>query len=150
MKKKIIILGIISMFLLTSFAAVSAVEMKASAKNEITVTEKTLNNVLVKNEDYTPHAPITIDGNGDFIPENGVTGGSGTEEDPFIIEGWRMKRIYIFDTTAYFIIRNCFMYSDSCPVIFDGVQNGAMEHCIIEEESGYGFGITIQGLMPLA
>ena len=36
----------------------------------------------------TPHDPIYIDGNDNFIPANGVTSGLGTENDPYIIENW--------------------------------------------------------------
>jgi nitrous oxidase accessory protein NosD len=34
------------------------------------------------------HAPIDIEGNAGFMPANGVTGGSGTLADPYIISGW--------------------------------------------------------------
>ena len=37
---------------------------------------------------YTVHDPIHIDGDADFTAANGVTGGSGTASDPYIIEGW--------------------------------------------------------------
>ncbi|MBE3122908.1 MAG: right-handed parallel beta-helix repeat-containing protein [Thermoplasmata archaeon] len=60
------------------------------------------------------HAPIRIIGNDQFTPENGVTGGSGTEDDPYIIENWVIvcdgsasQGIFINDTDVYFIIRNC-------------------------------------------
>ena len=36
----------------------------------------------------TPRAPILIVGNDNFTPANGVTSGSGTESDPYIIENW--------------------------------------------------------------
>ena len=36
---------------------------------------------------YTLHSPIRISGDSDFTPENGVTSGTGTIEDPFVIEG---------------------------------------------------------------
>src|SRR5437867_4455907 len=36
----------------------------------------------------TPHAPILIDGPGNFTASNGVTGGSGTKNNPYIIQGW--------------------------------------------------------------
>ena len=69
---------------------------------------------------FTPHTPIYIDGNGAFIPANGVTGGSGTPSDPFIIEGWDVNDsgydspgIWIKNTDAHFIIRNL--------VVHDGV-----------------------------
>ena len=37
------------------------------------------------------HDPIYIDGNEDFTPANGVTSGSGTENDPYIIENWDIR-----------------------------------------------------------
>lgn len=64
----------------------------------------------------TPHAPIYIDGNDNFTLSNGVTSGSGTESDPYIIENWIMIENYnvagshgikIENTSAYFVIRNC-------------------------------------------
>ncbi|MCD6383611.1 MAG: right-handed parallel beta-helix repeat-containing protein, partial [Thermoplasmata archaeon] len=61
-------------------------------------------------------------------PENGVRGGNGTEEDPYIIEGYHIDGsplvptgtggyiekqynycIYVGNTTKYFIIRNCYL-----------------------------------------
>ncbi len=41
----------------------------------------------VRAENLEPHPPILINGNGGFTTENGVTGGSGTASDPYIIEG---------------------------------------------------------------
>jgi len=62
---------------------------------------------------FTPHDPIYIDGNGAFTPANGVTGGSGTPSDPFIIEGWDVNDwgnwgsgILIMNTDAHFVIRS--------------------------------------------
>jgi len=52
-----------------------------------------------------------IYGDTQFTFENGVSGGSGTESDPFIIEGKRILSydtvaIYIANTTKHCIIRN--------------------------------------------
>ncbi len=63
---------------------------------------------------YTPHDPIIIDSDDDFTSENGVTGGNGTVNDPYIIEGWEIDTtefyaISISQTTSYFIIRNCLL-----------------------------------------
>ena len=61
----------------------------------------------------TSHAPIRIDSNADFDSTHGVTNGSGTILDPYIIENWTIDGsgvgygIYIGNTTSYFIIRNC-------------------------------------------
>jgi len=59
------------------------------------------------------HEPIYIYGDGDFTVQNGVMSGSGTELDPYIIEGWRIDApdadygIYIDHTSAYVVIRDC-------------------------------------------
>jgi len=61
---------------------------------------------------YTPHAPIYIDGDAAFTAANGVTAGTGTPSDPFIIEYWDINAtlnwqagITIANTNAHFIIR---------------------------------------------
>ena len=69
---------------------------------------------LRSNGDYTLHDPIEIRSDDDFTVVNGVTGGSGTENDPYIIEGWEIDTngfaaIYIEHTTAYFVVRNCLL-----------------------------------------
>lgn len=64
---------------------------------------------------YTSHAPIYINGNADFTAPNGVSGGAGTTSNPYIISGWDIDAsgdngIMIQGTTAYFIIRNCYIH----------------------------------------
>lgn len=60
-----------------------------------------------------PHAPIVIAGNRAFTARNGVVRGSGTAEDPYVIEGWLIDApqapvgIHIHDTDAYAVIRIC-------------------------------------------
>src|SRR2546430_2362741 len=61
-----------------------------------------------------PHAPIMINGNSDFNPSNGVTGGSGTASDTYMIEGWNIASsgttgISISNTDASFVIRNVYI-----------------------------------------
>ncbi|UCD13239.1 MAG: right-handed parallel beta-helix repeat-containing protein [Thermoplasmatales archaeon] len=84
------------------------------------------------------HSPIYIDGNDDFTEENGVTGGSGTENDPYIIENWVIvydgvaeNGIFITNTDAYFIIRNCTVRSFTpegyLGIRFNNVKNGRIE-----------------------
>ena len=60
------------------------------------------------------HDPIIILSNNDFTSENGVIGGSGTENDPFIISDWVIEGdgetdygIFIENTNVFFIIQNC-------------------------------------------
>jgi parallel beta-helix repeat protein len=61
-------------------------------------------------------APIRIDADSDFDSAHGVTGGSGTASEPWIIEGWIIDGsgygycAYIGNTTKHFILRNCEFY----------------------------------------
>jgi parallel beta-helix repeat protein len=86
------------------------------------------------------HPPIYIEGNDNFTSENGVTRGSGTEEDPYIIENWIIvgdgsaeDGIFINNTDAHFIIRNCTIYGFHhpdeyyCGITFGNVENGNVE-----------------------
>jgi len=63
----------------------------------------------------TPHDSIFINGDGDFTSAHGVTGGSGTPSDPYIIEGWNISAasamgIQIQDTVARFVVSSCFIH----------------------------------------
>ncbi|PWI46279.1 hypothetical protein CEE45_17645 [Candidatus Heimdallarchaeota archaeon B3_Heim] len=60
----------------------------------------------------TSHAPITISGDAAFTSANGVSAGTGSESDPYIIANWFIDGsgrncIWIVDTTKHFIIENC-------------------------------------------
>jgi len=86
----------------------------------------------------TPHAPIYIISNENFIPANGVVGGSGTENDPYTIENWALDAstahgIWITNTTAYFIVRNCLVENgvdNYNGIRLENVMNGGVESCI--------------------
>ncbi len=60
--------------------------------------------------------PIVILSDEDFTPENGVVGGSGTPDDPYVISGWRIERgdypfgIHIRGVKAPFLIRDVEVY----------------------------------------
>lgn len=61
---------------------------------------------------FAPHSPILIEGDAGFTPQNGVTGGSGTSADPYVIEGWEITGsvgIEVRNTTAHFVIRNSYV-----------------------------------------
>lgn len=78
---------------------------------------------------------IYIEGNENFTHENGVTTGNGTEVDPYIIKDWVIvgdgsteNGIFINNTDAYFVIRNCtitqFTGSHYSGIKFNNVENG--------------------------
>ncbi|MEM4308637.1 MAG: NosD domain-containing protein [Thermoplasmata archaeon] len=70
-------------------------------------------------EKFTVRTPIRINGDNGFTTTNGVVAGNGSETNPYIIEGWEIDGsgygfgIYIGNTTAYFIIRNCYLHHAS-------------------------------------
>ncbi|MBU2565316.1 MAG: right-handed parallel beta-helix repeat-containing protein, partial [Candidatus Thermoplasmatota archaeon] len=89
----------------------------------------------------TTHDSIYINSNSEFIEANGVTGGSGTEFDPYIIEGWDINAssangIEIRTTDKYFIIRNCVVHdgwtgswgASHHGIYFYNVQNGKIDN----------------------
>ena len=84
------------------------------------------------------HDPIFINGNSQFTLANGVSGGSGTVGDPYIIENWiiddsgasEVNGITILNTTAYFTIRNCVLENggDYAGIYLNNVINGRIEN----------------------
>ncbi len=83
---------------------------------------------------WAPHAPIVIVGNAEFTGANGVTGGSGTPADPFVIEGWEIdgsanSGIEVYNTDAHFVIRDVYLHSALIDGIFlFGVQNARVDN----------------------
>jgi len=90
----------------------------------------------------TAHGPIHINGNGQFTSANGVTGGSGTQSNPYIIENWDIDGnggtycIWIENTTAWFVIRNCNLWNATniasepwgTGIYLKNVTNGALQN----------------------
>jgi parallel beta-helix repeat protein len=80
----------------------------------------------------TVHPPIYINGNGGFTNASGVVWGSGTESDPYIIEGWDIHNsagnvVEIRNTDAYFVIRQCYLHdSDAEGVNLLNCRNGTV------------------------
>jgi len=78
-----------------------------------------------------------------FTPENGVTDGTGTESDPYIIEGWYIyvtpigSCIEIINTRAHFTIRNCSLQGDSASVGPDIIRFTNVQNATVENVVGY-------------
>lgn len=111
----------------------------------------TLSNITKyqKNE-YIPHNPIYIKGNGDFTTENGVVEGSGTMENPYIIKKWDINTsssngIAILDTDKYFIIKECYIHdgngSQFHGIILWNASNGGIYDTILEKTGGEAINI---------
>ncbi|ADD08459.1 Fibronectin type III domain protein [Aciduliprofundum boonei T469] len=112
--------------------------------------------ISVDESKYTPHAPIRINSNADFTSANGVIGGSGTKDDPYIISGWDIDAhgagaaIYIGNTTVYFVVKNCYLHNASyhSDLYFEGdgitlynVTNGNLENNNCSNNGWDGIGI---------
>jgi len=140
MKKKILVFGIVSIFMLASLSAASAIEIK-KGKN---TSETNIDNICLYYGEYTEHEDIVIDGNNAFSSENGVTGGSGTESDPYIIDGWELSLIEIKHSDVYFVIQNCLVTGGSYFTIhFENVDNGVIDSCILDLIKGSAIGIAL-------
>jgi len=97
---------------------------------------------------YTMHAPILIDGDLNFTAANGVTGGTGTSSDPYVIEGWQIDAssafgIRILNTDAYATIRGVFVYAGD--VNYDGVNFDTVGNITVEggvfDNNAYGINV---------
>ncbi len=80
------------------------------------------------------HPVISINGDAGFTTANGVVGGSGTDADPYRIEGWGIDTsgafagITVANTTVAFVIRNVsILGSVSYGVHLDNVARGRIE-----------------------
>ncbi len=67
----------------------------------------------VKVSNYTSRGSIIVESDADFTGANGVTGGTGVDGDPYIIEGWWINNtgptsaISINFTDAHTVIKDC-------------------------------------------
>jgi len=96
---------------------------------------------------YTPHDPIVIEGNANFTAQNGVTGGSGTPSEPYIIEGWEISlqngfntstaAISIRNTDAYYVIRGVYVHESGIGVELWNASHGKIVDSVFWND-GYG------------
>lgn len=89
------------------------------------------------------HAPIFVGNNSSFTPANGVTSGSGTKNNPYIIENWEIDAgsgtgIQISSTSVYFILRNCKVTNGQWGISLSSVSNGTVtgNQCFDYTEAG--------------
>ncbi|PJB20862.1 MAG: hypothetical protein CO114_08400, partial [Euryarchaeota archaeon CG_4_9_14_3_um_filter_38_12] len=129
MRKTALVISIIAGILV-----LSAVVAIAGNERSAAVTETKIES---NSRTLTPHAPIYIEGNAGFTPENGVVSGSGTEGNPYIIQNWDIDAstahgVEIRNTDVYFIIRNYVIHdgksNDIYGIYFYSVQNGKIDN----------------------
>lgn len=89
----------------------------------------------------TPHDPISIDGNDDFVAQASNEGwtGDGTVGNPYIIEGYDINAsstngVDIRNADVYFIIRNCKIHNNSDGgIYFQAVENATVSNNLISD-----------------
>lgn len=87
----------------------------------------------------TPHTPIQIIGDAAFTATNGVTSGSGTVADPYIIGNWDISAathqgITVSGTTLYFIIKNVAVHDGGTTfsgISFNSLPNGQVANSTV-------------------
>ena len=88
-----------------------------------------------------PFEPIRIFSNAEFTAENGVTSGSGTSDDPYVIEGLEIDGngsatcVHLADTTSHVVIRNVMAKNGSFGVKLQEVENVRVDGCIIQDQT---------------
>lgn len=99
------------------------------ASSATVVFEEITVNIVEKS---TQRAGININGDSQFTAENGVTGGSGTPWDPYVIEGWDIGNAYIaicvVNTRSFFVIKNVYLHGGTGGIYFYNVCNAMIEN----------------------
>ena len=90
----------------------------------------------------TPHSPIWIVGDAQLDPAHGVTGGSGTASDPYLIQSYEIDGnssigIYLKNTTKYVKIVDCEIYNSSAAIRIENAQNVTVES-VYSHDNDYG------------
>lgn len=101
---KTVVYLIIFLLLMSLTTAVINAQIVSIRKNSDEKIEKT---GVCCASGFTPHSPICITDDEEFTTENGVTGGTGTKSDPYIIDGWAVEQIKVRYTSKHFRIENC-------------------------------------------
>ena len=105
--------------ILASMVFVSMADTYQFFKSPVQDTSNPWDNIPQKTGRYTLHDPIRINSDDEFTGANGVSGGSGIDGDPYIIDGWEIDGtgegycLFIANTTSYFTVQNCLFHNAS-------------------------------------
>ncbi len=103
----------------------------------------------------TPHGPILIDGDSEFTPGNGVTGGTGGPSDPYVIEGWDIDGgtftgVRVQNTRSWFVVRDLVVRSTATGILFYNVTNGAVDNATVPTAGGDGIALEYSSDLSLS
>lgn len=95
------------------------------------------------------HAPILIEGNAALTASNGVTGGSGTPADPYIISGWTLNAssaigLDVRNTTDFVVIRGLQVIGPGAPWAFAGIRLANVSHTAVENVTVRGTAVGVR------
>jgi parallel beta-helix repeat protein len=95
-----------------------------------------------------PVHAIFIDSDDAFTLQKGIARGSGTQDDPFVIENLAIEApsdeidaIYIRNTTKFFVIQNVVVKRSRNGIVLENVRNGTVRNCFIQDNQ---IGIRIE------
>ena len=87
------------------------------------------------------HDPIVILGDSDMTEANGVTAGSGTVDDPYIVSGWEIDGstseygVRVENVTGYFVLRGLVVQAATntggAAIRIGFSSNGVIEECTV-------------------
>ncbi|MEM3492937.1 MAG: NosD domain-containing protein [Thermoplasmata archaeon] len=87
----------------------------------------------ISREFFTPHEPIKIESDADIVEENGVIGGDGSPENPYIIGYWRIEgenqgfSITITNTTKHVVIKMNIVCNSALGILIENATNITVE-----------------------
>ena len=127
------------------FPLVIAITMIFSGSMMVLWSPEDVEGKLSDGSALTTRSPVLINGNSEFTSANGVSSGTGSSSDPYIIEDWKISAassdgITIRDTDKHFIIRNCWIMDGmdeeeprfNTGINLDNVENGIITYCLLE------------------
>ena len=89
----------------------------------------------------TSFPTIKIFSDDDFTATNGVCSGSGTSDDPYVIEGLEIDGmgtitcIWLTGTVKHVVVRDCLLKNGSFGVKLQEVENVRVDNCAIENQT---------------
>lgn len=106
----------------------------------IAATFATLIMVPQETDALAEHGAISIVGDEGFTVDNGVTSGTGSSGDPYIIEGWEivLERgicIAIRESRAHYVIRDVHLTGGAIGISLRDAQNGLVTDSIIDNNT---------------
>ncbi len=114
-------------FLIRRILCVSILIIGISTFSSMRTNATTVSYDPLSNSSFTTHDPISITSDSELE----VFPGSGTEEDPYVIDGYNITTsndsgIYISGTTKYFAVRNCYVDAEIYGIYIDDAADGTV------------------------